>query len=107
VETGKTPYGVAFDRSGRRIFVAASRENMLQVFDAGTLEKIKDIPVGERCWHFSFTPDDRQILLACGRSEELIAIDAETLEVSKRIANKGTPWGIVTYPKAFGTLDQP
>ncbi len=107
VETGKTPYGVAFDRAGQRIFVAASRANTLQVFDAASLEKIKEIPSGERCWHFTFTPDDKQILLTCGRSDEVIVIDAKTLEVIKRIANKGMPWGIVTYPKAFGSLDQP
>lgn len=107
VDTGKTPYGVAFDRGGKRIFVAASRENTLQVFDAGSLKKIKDIPTGERCWHFSFTPDDRQILLTCGRSDEVIVIDADRLEVIKRIANKGMPWGIITYPKAFSSLDQP
>lgn len=107
VETGKTPYGVAFDRAGKRIFVAASRANTLQVFDAQSLEKIRDIPTGERCWHFSFTPDDRQILLTCGRSDEVVVIDAQTLEVTKRIANKGMPWGIVTYPKSFGSLDQP
>jgi YVTN family beta-propeller protein len=107
VETGKTPYGVAFDRSGQRIFVAASRANTLQVFDAASLEKIKDIPSGERCWHFTFTPDGKQILLACGRSDEVIVFDADKLEVTKRIANKGLPWGIVTYPKAFGSLDQP
>lgn len=107
VETGNTPYGVAFDRSGQRIFVAASRDNTLQVFDAQSLEKIKDIPTGERCWHFTFTPDDRQLLLACGRSNELVVIDTGTLEVTKRIANKGMPWGIVTYPKAYGSLDQP
>ncbi len=107
VDTGNTPYGVAFDRSGQRIFVAASRENTLQVFDAQSLEKIKDIPSGERCWHFTFTPDDRQILLTCGRSNEVVVIDAGTLEVTKRIANKGLPWGIVTYPKAYGSLDQP
>lgn len=107
VETGNTPYGVAFDRSGQRIFVAASRDNTLQVFDAQSLEKIKDIPTGERCWHFTFTPDDRQILLACGRSNELVVIDTGALEVTKRVANKGMPWGIVTYPKAYGSLDQP
>jgi len=107
VETGKTPYGIAFNRTGQRIFVAASRANVLQVFDATSLEKIKDIPSGERCWHFTFTPDDKQILLACGRSDEVIVIDTDKLEVTKRIANKGMPWGIVTYPKAFGSLDQP
>lgn len=107
VDTGKIPYGVAFDRQGRRLFVAAARENVLHVYDAATHEKIKDIPTGERCWHFSFTPDDRQILLACGRSDEIVVIDAERLEVTKRIASKGLPWGVITYPKAYGSLDQP
>lgn len=107
VDTGKTPYGIAFDRSGQRIFVAASRENTLQVFDARSFAKIKAIPTGERCWHFTFTPDDRQLLLTCGRSDEVIVIDTARLEVTRRIANKGMPWGIVTYPKAFGSLDQP
>ena len=105
--TGKTPYGISFDRSGQRIFVAASREKMLQVFDAKSFEKIKDIPTGDRCWHFTFTPDNQQILLACGKSDEIVVIDANKLEVTQRIANKGMPWGIVTYPKAFGSLDQP
>ena len=107
VATGKSPYGVSFDRKGERIFVAANKEKALQVFDAKTFEKIKDIPTGERCWHFSFTPDDQQILLACGKSNEVIVIDANTLEVTKRISDKEMPWGIVTYPKSMGSLDKP
>ncbi len=107
VATGKTPYGVSFDRKGERIFVAANKEKALQVFDAKTFAKIKDIPTGERCWHFSFTPDDQQILLACGKSNEVVVIDANKLEVTKRIADKEMPWGIVTYPKSMGSLDRP
>ncbi|MBK7900232.1 MAG: beta-propeller fold lactonase family protein [Azonexus sp.] len=107
VATGKTPYGVAYDRSGARLFVAASRDNALQVFDATSLEKLLDIPVGQRCWHFSFTPDEREILVACGRSNEVLVIDAEKLEVTGSIAVPGLPWGLVTSPKALGSLDQP
>jgi len=107
VPTGKTPYGVSFDRAGNRIFVAANKEKVLQVFDAKTFSKIKDIPTGDRCWHFSFTPDDQQILLACGKSNEIIVIDANKLEVTKRIIDKDMPWGIVTYPKSMGSLDHP
>lgn len=107
VITGKTPYGVSFDREGKRIFVAANKEKALQVFDAKTYEKIKDIPTGERCWHFSFTPDDQQIMLVCGKSNEVVVIDANKLEVTKRIAGKGMPWGIVTYPKSMGSIDRP
>lgn len=107
VATGKAPYGVSFDREGKRVFVAANKERALQVFDAKTWEKIKDIPTGERCWHFSFTPDDRQILLACGKSNEVLVIDANKLEVTKRIGNLQAPWGIVTFPKSMGSIDAP
>jgi YVTN family beta-propeller protein len=107
IKTGKTPYGVSYDRAGKRIFVAANNENTLQVFDAKTFTKIKDIPTGKRCWHFSFTPDDQQLLLACGKSSEVIVIDTATLVAIKRMPANEMPWGIVTYPKSMGSLDQP
>jgi YVTN family beta-propeller protein len=105
VETGQTPYGISYNQAGDRIFVATNKEKMLQVFDAKTYEKIKDIPTGNRCWHFSFTPDDKQILLACGKSDAVYVIDADKLEVTKQIEVKNMPWGLVTYPKAMGSLD--
>jgi DNA-binding beta-propeller fold protein YncE len=107
VETGQSPYGISFDRKGERIFVASSKEKALQVYDAKTFEKIKDINTGNRCWHFSFTPDDKQILLACGKSQAVMVIDTETLEKTKEIVDIEMPWGVVTYPKSMGSLDQP
>ena len=106
VKTGEAPYGVAFDRAGQRLFVAAARSKTLQVFDANSFAPIKDVATGARCWHFSFTPDDRNILVACGRSSEIVVIDAQTLEPVKRIADSQLPWGIVTYPKASGSVDR-
>jgi len=106
VKTGEAPYGVAFDRAGKRLFVAAARSKTLQVFDATTFAPLKEVTTGARCWHFSFTPDDRTILVACGRSNEIIAIDAQSLELVKRIPDSQLPWGIVTYPKAPGSVDQ-
>jgi YVTN family beta-propeller protein len=105
VETGQTPYGIAFDRSGEHIFVATNKDKLLQVFNAKTYEKVKDIPTGNRCWHFTFTPDDKQILLACGKSDAIFVIDAEKLEVTKQIEVKNMPWCIVTYPKAMGSIE--
>lgn len=107
VPTGESPYGVAFDRKGERLYVAASKSKTLQVFDAKTYAPIKDVATGARCWHFSFTPDDAQLLLACGRSDEVIVFDAATLAPVQRIEDKHLPWGVVTYPKAMGSLDRP
>lgn len=105
VDTGKVPYGISFDATGEHIYVAANKEKTLEIFDAKTYEKIKDIPTGNRCWHFSFTPDDKQLLLACGKSDAVFVIDTEKQEVTKQIEIKNMPWGIVTYPKAMGSLD--
>ncbi len=107
VATEKGPYGVSFDASGKRLFVAAARSKVLQVLDAGTFQPIASIPVGERCWHFSFTPDDARILVACGRSNDVRVLDAMKYEPIKTIGGLKLPWGVVTYPKAYGSLDAP
>jgi YVTN family beta-propeller protein len=107
VDTGATPYGISFNRSGERIFVAANKAKTLEVFNAKTFEKIKEVTTGNRCWHFSFTPDDKEILLACGKSDAVLVIDVEKLEVTKQIEDKKMPWGVVTYPKSVGSLDKP
>ncbi len=105
--TGRGPYGVAFDRRGERLLVAAARDQKLQVYDAETLELRREVPVGARCWHFTFTPDDSKVLVACGRSDAVYVIDAATYEVRKVLKGFRLPWGVVTYPKAYGSLDLP
>lgn len=105
--TGKTPYGISFDRSGKRLFVAASKSKELQVYDGKTFEPVKNIPTADRCWHFSFSPDDSKIVVACGRSNNVLVFDATTYERLKEFPLKDMPWGVVTYPKAMGSLDQP
>jgi YVTN family beta-propeller protein len=107
VSTEAKPYGVAFDRAGRRIFVAAAGARKLQVFAADSLELLAEIPVGQRCWHFTFTPDDSKILVACGRSNDVYVIDANSYQPLRRIDGFRLPWGIVTYPRAYGSLGLP
>ncbi|HSQ83073.1 MAG TPA: hypothetical protein VLU54_18395 [Casimicrobiaceae bacterium] len=62
---------------------------------------------GHVCWQFSFTPDDSKIIAARGRSNGLHVIDAATYKPEKVIAGVHLPWGIVTWPRAYGTLDAP
>ena len=53
---------------------------------------------------FFYTKYD-ELLLACGRSDELIVVDTNNLEVTGSIPVSGIPWGVVTYPKSIGSLD--
>lgn len=107
VDTGEAPYGIAYNRDGSLIYVAAGKAKTLEVYDAKSYEKVSQVTTGDRCWHFTFTPDDKEILLACGRSHEVLVIDAASLQVTKRIEDKQLPWGIVAYPKSVGSLDAP
>jgi YVTN family beta-propeller protein len=107
VSTAAKPYGVAFDRQGKRIFVAAAAAHEFQVYSADSLQLLGETPVGKRCWHFTFTPDDSKILLACGRSDNVYVIDANSYKPIKVIGGFQTPWGILTYPRAYGSLGLP
>ena len=106
-QTAEKPYGVAFDSEGKRIFVVAAAAQKLQVFAADTLQQIGEAPLGQRCWHFTFTPDDSKLLFACGRSNNVFVIDAKTYHQIKVIGGFQTPWGILTYPRAYGSLGLP
>jgi YVTN family beta-propeller protein len=107
VPTAAKPYGVAFDRAGKRIFVSAAMARKLQVFSADSLQLLAEIPTGQRCWHFTFTPDDSKILLACGRSNNVVVIDANSYKPIQTIQGFKVPWGIVTYPRSYGSLALP
>ncbi len=107
VSTAAKPYGESFDRAGRRIFVSAAMARKLQVFDADTLNLIAEVPIGKRCWHFTFTPDDSKILMACGRSNNIVIVDPNSYKQIGTIEGINLPWGIVTYPRAFGSLGLP
>jgi YVTN family beta-propeller protein len=107
VSTAAKPYGVAFDRSGARIFVAAAAAQKMQIFAADTLQQVGEFPMGKRCWHFTFTPDDSKLLLACGRSNSVMVFDANSYKPIATIEGFDLPWGIVTYPASYGSLGLP
>jgi YVTN family beta-propeller protein len=105
VSTAAGPYGLAFSPDGGRLFIAAAKASLIQAFDAHSYAHLGDIKVGKRCWHFSFTKDGTRILAACGRSNAVFVVDATSLKPLRSISGFETPWGVVAYPNADGTLD--
>ena len=107
LDTGKGPYGVTFTAKGDQLWNAAARSGLLQVWSGQDFTPVGSVAVGKRCWHFSFTPDQSQVLAACGRSDSVFVVDAQSLKPLQEIKGLHQPWGIVTFPKAMGTLDRP
>ena len=108
IATGNNPYGIVFSADGDKLFVLASKSKELNVFDVNTREKVHSQPLNaNRCWHMTFTPNNKDMLIACGGSDEVLVLDAQSYEEKKRLPVTGKPWGLVTYPKTFGSLDEP
>jgi DNA-binding beta-propeller fold protein YncE len=107
VPTAAKPYGLAFDRAGNRVFISAAAAHKLQVFSADSLQLLAEVPTGQRCWHFTFTPDDSRILLACGRSNSVVVIESNSYQPVRTLEGFDLPWGIVTYPASYGSLGLP
>jgi YVTN family beta-propeller protein len=105
IPTAASPYGLAFNPDDTKLFVAAAKAGLIQVFDAKTYAHLADIKVGKRCWHFSFTPDNQHIVAACGRSGALNVVDPVRLKPEQTIDGFKVPWGVVAFPAANGTLD--
>jgi len=77
------------------------------VFSTDSLQLLAEAPIGKRCWHFTFTPGDSRVLLACGRSNDVYVIDANSYQQIAVIGGFQTPWGIITNPRAYGSLGLP
>ena len=105
ITTGNVPYGVTFNAAGTEIYVALAKAKAVQVFDAKSYAVKRTINVGERCWHFTLSPDESKLIAACGRSNNLVVADTQTGKVLQDIASPGTPWGIITFPHSTGSLD--
>jgi YVTN family beta-propeller protein len=105
IPTAASPYGLAFNPDDTKLFVAAAKAGLIQVFDAKTYAHLADIKVGKRCWHFSFTPDNQHIVAACGRSGALSVVDPVQLKPEQTIDGFKVPRGVVAFPAANGTLD--
>lgn len=105
--TQKGPYGVSFDPKGQKVFVAAARSGVVQVLNTDDLAVVGEAKTGARCWHFALHPDEHHLMAVCGRSNDLVVVDLDSLQASKSIPIPGMPWGIVTYPRTFGSIESP
>lgn len=108
IPTGKNPYGLMFSEDGQRLYVLASKSQQMLVYDMASREEFRTVDLNaRRCWHMSFSPSGEDILIACGGSDEFLILDAMTYAEKKRLNMPGKPWGVITYPKTFGSLDEP
>jgi YVTN family beta-propeller protein len=90
---------VSVSGDDKRLFVACNAANTLQVWDAGTLRQIKEIPVGKGAYNVEPSPNGKFVLVTNKKDQSVSVIDAATLSEAARIpTSKRIVHGIAYSP---------
>src|SRR2546428_11095495 len=93
------PTFVSVSPHGRRLYVACNHGNALQVLDAGSLELVKEIPVGTGAYNVEPSADGQWIIVTNKKAQSVSLVDAQSLiEVAKIPTSKPLPHGVAYAP---------
>ena len=94
-----SPTFVSVSGDDKRLFVACNAANTLQVWDAGTLRPIKEIPVGKGAYNVEPSPNGKFVLVTNKKDQSVSVIDAAGLsEVARIPTSKRIVHGIAYSP---------
>ena len=94
-----SPTFVSVSRDDKRLFVACNAANTLQVWDAGTLRQIKEIPVGKGAYNVEPSPNGKFVLVTNKKDQSVSVIEASGLsEVARIPTSKRIVHGIAYSP---------
>jgi len=93
------PTFVSVSPDDRRLYVACNHGNTLQVLDAGTLDLVKEIPVGAGAYNVEPSADGKWVIVTNKKAQSVSLVDAQTLtEVAKIPTTKPLPHGVAYAP---------
>ena len=80
-----SPTFVTVSLDDRRLFVACNSGNTLQVWDAATMARVGEVPVGKGAYNAEPSPDGRLVVVTNKKEKTVSIVDAETLKEIARI----------------------
>jgi YVTN family beta-propeller protein len=93
------PTFVSVSPDDRRLYVACNHGNTLQVLDAGSLELVREIPVGAGAYNVEPSAEGRWVIVTNKKAQSVSLVDAQSLtEVAKIPTSKSLPHGVAYSP---------
>lgn len=93
------PTFVSVSTDDRQLYVACHHGNTVQVLDAGTLELVKEIPVGAGAYNVEPSPDGRWVIVTNKKAQSVSLLDGRSLtEVARIATSKPLPHGVAFAP---------
>jgi YVTN family beta-propeller protein len=93
------PTFVSVSPDDKRLYAACNHGNSVQVWDAATLTKVKEIPVGAGAYNVEPSADGRWVIVTNKKAQSFSLIDAQTLtEVVRVPTTKKIVHGVAYSP---------
>ncbi len=93
------PTFVSVSPDDRTLYVACNHSNQLQVWDAATLTKTKDVAVGKGAYNVEPSPDGKLVIVTNKKDQSVSIVDAATLtEVARVPTSKKIVHGVAYSP---------
>jgi YVTN family beta-propeller protein len=94
-----SPTFVSVSPDDTRLYVACNYGNSLQVWDAATLTKVKEIPVGKGAYNVEPSPDGKLVIVTNKKDQSVSLIDAVRLrEIARIPTSKKIVHGVAYSP---------
>jgi YVTN family beta-propeller protein len=94
-----SPTFVSVSPDDKRLYVACNYGNSLQVWDAATLTKVKEIPVGKGAYNVEPSPDGKLVIVTNKKDQSVSLIDAAQLtEIARIPTSKKIVHGVAYSP---------
>lgn len=96
---GCAPTFVSVSPDDRRLYVACNTGNTLQVWDAATLERLAEIPVGKGAYNVEPSPDGSTVIVTNKKDRSISIVDAASMkEVARVPVTKSVVHGVAWSP---------
>jgi YVTN family beta-propeller protein len=93
------PTFVSVSPDDRRLYVACNYGNSLQVWDAATLTRVKEIPLGKGAYNVEPSPDGKLVIVTNKKEQSVSLVDAAGLTEMARIpTSKKVVHGVAFSP---------
>jgi YVTN family beta-propeller protein len=94
-----SPTFVSVSPDDKRLYVACNYGNSLQVWDAATLTRVKEIPVGKGAYNVEPSPDGKLVIVTNKKDQSVSLIDAARLtEIARIPTSKKIVHGVAYSP---------
>jgi YVTN family beta-propeller protein len=94
-----SPTFVSVSPDDKRLYVACNYGNSLQVWDAATLTKVKELPVGKGASNVEPSPDGKLVIVTNKKGQSVSLIDAARLtEIARIPTSKKIVHGVAYSP---------